>query len=438
MNQHRSTIPTVLKSAALWLLIGILCISFQASLAAEKNDDSGSKADEQKEDKIDNLEDKIDALEDEIGQKRKTERTINTEIEIIDKSVQAIELQMEKSKQVVDQLEQSIEEKDVEIEKLQQEILKQKDMLGEYIRRMSQSGQESDLIFMESGGSLEDYFNLVDSYERMQEEVSRMLSEIQTSKDELDKQREELDDKHGQQQQVYLIQQDQNRTLEYEQKRKERLLSQTQKDLDILSVERDELRAQLNALQSLGSTINLEEAIEIAEYASGRTGARTAFLLGVLRVESNMGQNVGGGRYKSDMNPTQHDLFKKICSELDLKASDMPVSKRVCYNTKSKDGCGGWGGAMGPAQFMPSTWMGYKDKVAKVTGHNPPNPWNLKDALVAMGLKLAVVPGVTDHKESAERKAAAMYLAGGNWESYPWYGDRVMYYADGFEKYMKD
>jgi membrane-bound lytic murein transglycosylase B len=182
----------------------------------------------------------------------------------------------------------------------------------------------------------------------------------------------------------------------------------------------------------------LDEAIAAAKYASDKTGVRTPFLLGVLRVESNLGQNVGGGRYKTDMNPAQHANFQNICKDLGLKATDMPVSRRVCYNTKSKDGCGGWGGAMGPAQFMPSTWMGYKDKVAKVTGNNPPNPWNIKDALVAMGLKLSSVAGVTSGKESAERQAAAMYLAGGAWQRYSWYGDRVMYYADGFEKYIKE
>ena len=92
---------------------------------------------------------------------------------------------------------------------------------------------------------------------------------------------------------------------------------------------------------------------------------------------------------------------------------------------------------MGPAQFMPSTWMGYKDRVKKITGHTA-DPWDLEDALIAMGLKLSAVSGVTSHKRSAEKQAASMYLAGANWQYYTWYGDRVLYYADGFEKYMKD
>jgi hypothetical protein len=54
-----------------------------------------------------------------------------------------------------------------------------------------------------------------------------------------------------------------------------------------------------------------------------------------------------------------------------------------------------------------------------------------------MGLKLAAVNGVTAGDRSAWAKAAAMYLAGGAWENYSWYGDRVLSYADGFRKIIK-
>jgi hypothetical protein len=81
--------------------------------------------------------------------------------------------------------------------------------------------------------------------------------------------------------------------------------------------------------------------------------------------------------------------------------------------------------------------MGYKSKVEKITGEIPANPWDLKDSLVAMGIKLSAVDGVTSGNRAAWAKAAGMYLAGGNWENYSWYGDRVLAYADGFKKIMK-
>jgi len=55
-----------------------------------------------------------------------------------------------------------------------------------------------------------------------------------------------------------------------------------------------------------------------------------------------------------------------------------------------------------------------------------------------MGLKLAAVDGVTADNRKAWAKAAGMYLAGANWENYSWYSDRVLSYADGFKKVLKD
>ena len=233
------------------------------------------------------------------------------------------------------------------------------------------------------------------------------------------------------------MQNEQQRTLDSQEQAKNYLLSQTRNEKQALSDQMGKLQDQLNALQTLGEPINIDEAISAAKYASGFTHVAPEFLLGVLRIESGLGTNVGGGRYKTDMNPAQWDTFKKICGELGIDPSNVPVSRRACYNSDAKDGCGGWGGAMGPAQFMPTTWLGYKSKVEKVTGSSPANPWSLKDSLVAMGLKLAAVDGVTAGDRAAWAKAAEMYLAGGNWENYSWYGDRVLSYADGFKKIMK-
>ena len=83
-----------------------------------------------------------------------------------------------------------------------------------------------------------------------------------------------------------------------------------------------------------------------------------------------------------------------------------PVSKKHWY---------GWGGAMGPAQMMPATWLGYKARITEITGNNPPSPWNIKDAFVAAALYLAN-KGANQKTLDAEWKAAMMYLAGANWK----------------------
>jgi membrane-bound lytic murein transglycosylase B len=89
---------------------------------------------------------------------------------------------------------------------------------------------------------------------------------------------------------------------------------------------------------------------------------------------------------------------------------------------------------MGPAQFMPTTWLIYKNKISEITGNNPPNPWNPQDAFVAASLLLKD-NGAANGDYAAERKAALKYLAGSNWNksAYSFYGDDVMELANKYQ-----
>jgi membrane-bound lytic murein transglycosylase B len=81
----------------------------------------------------------------------------------------------------------------------------------------------------------------------------------------------------------------------------------------------------------------------------------------------------------------------------------MPVSKEPSY--------AGCGGAMGPAQFLPTTWLLYEKRVAELTGHNPPNPWNVEDAFTAAALFLAD-RGAASKTVAGETSAAKAYISG--------------------------
>ena len=60
---------------------------------------------------------------------------------------------------------------------------------------------------------------------------------------------------------------------------------------------------------------------------------------------------------------------------------ETPVSCCMYYKGKPY----GWGGAMGPAQFIPSTWVLYEDKIKAITGKTA-DPWNIRDAFLASGI----------------------------------------------------
>jgi membrane-bound lytic murein transglycosylase B len=171
-------------------------------------------------------------------------------------------------------------------------------------------------------------------------------------------------------------------------------------------------------LEGVGLSMSLEDAYKHAKYAADRTGVRPAFLLAVLKQETSWGTNVGTGSWKKDMHKRDQPAFIQICDELNLDPDKMPVSRKPSY---------GWGGAMGPAQFLPATWLSYKDQIASLTGHNPPSPWDIDDAFTAAALKLAN-GGASQRTSAAEWKAAMIYFAGSRWNRsvYSFYGDSVM------------
>jgi membrane-bound lytic murein transglycosylase B len=91
---------------------------------------------------------------------------------------------------------------------------------------------------------------------------------------------------------------------------------------------------------------------------------------------------------------------------------------------------------MGPAQFIPSTWAQYKTRIAKISGQNPPNPWDARTAIFAAAMLMAD-NGADGGTRATERLAALRYLAG--WANagkaaYAFYGNDVMDLADKFQQ----
>ncbi|OGI37180.1 MAG: hypothetical protein A2612_03815 [Candidatus Moranbacteria bacterium RIFOXYD1_FULL_44_12] len=387
--------------------------------------------------RIDDLRKQIEIYQKNIEEKNHKEESLSNDIEILEADIKKIELQIQETNLQIDALEGEITQKEIEIEKMQKQLEAKKEMLAKFLQELYEKGggETSEIVF--SGQSFSDYFSKIESLESFEDQIKETHDQLEASRNVLKGEKENLVDKKIDKENLRGMQNDQERSLEREKQMETLLISQVRNERQALEKNVGRLQAELSELQSLGEPINLEEAVKAAKYAADLTDVAPEFLLGVLRVESGLGTNVGGGKYKSDMNPSQWDTFKKICKELGLDPDKTPVSRRACYNSEASDGCGGWGGAMGPAQFMPSTWMGYKSQIEKTTGRSPANPWDVEDSLVAMGLKLGSVEGVKAGDRKAWAKAAGMYLAGSNWEKYSWYSDRVLYYADGFKKIMK-
>jgi membrane-bound lytic murein transglycosylase B len=171
------------------------------------------------------------------------------------------------------------------------------------------------------------------------------------------------------------------------------------------------------------------------------TGVRPAFLLAVLTQESNIGRNVGQC-YLKDPNTGSGIVAKtgKVISRVMKPSRDVPHFLTICketgrnpYNTLvSCPMSFGYGGAMGPAQFIPSTWVMYKDRVRAITG-KAADPWNIRDAFLAAGLLLRDA-GAARQTYNAEWRAAMVYFSGSTNPKYSFYGNAVMSITRQYEE----
>jgi membrane-bound lytic murein transglycosylase B len=173
----------------------------------------------------------------------------------------------------------------------------------------------------------------------------------------------------------------------------------------------------LSALFALrdSKAIPFERALAYAKEASNGTGVRPAFILAILTQETNLGANVGTCNrpgdpatksWKNIMKPTRDiEPYLRIVKSLGITPESMPLS---CPQGN------GYGGAMGPSQFIPSTWELYTNRVSVVTGNRPANPWNAEDAFAATSVYLKDL-GADARTYAAESRAAGKYYAGSRW-----------------------
>lgn len=385
-------------------------------------------------DEIKQIQAEIAKHQADVKAKQKEGKSLKNEIAIYDGNIRKNQLEIEETKATIEKTDLEIEAAKSRMQEDDKNIAANRAALKDLIRELYSYQQSSMLEILIENHNLSDFFNEVGSMESVQSKLYRTVNELRQEKKDLAVKNEELEAKQVEYQSLVNIRYEQNGSLENLKSQKDEILKITNGEegkFQALVAQNQSLlpslRAEIRNLQSLGTSISFNDAISAAKYAGSVTGVRPALLLAILRVESGLGTNVGGGRYATDMNPSQRPVFEAITQELGYDPNVMPCSKKSASY-------GNWGGAIGPAQMIPSTWQSIKAEVAQIVKKNPPDPWNLTDSIAAIAIKLSKVNGVTSGNRDAEYQAAGIYLAGVNWQKFPFYPNKVMYYADLYEK----
>lgn len=385
----------------------------------------------QKQEELDKVQKNINSLDQSIKKKDSEVKTLEKEIDILGDNISKANLEIERTKIALEKIGLDVEEVEENVTNKEAVIEHEKNFLKEFLRLVYKNDNSTFLERILSDEKLADVLADAEAMQNIQQKIQSALENLKQERADLKKNQLDLENKQDEQDQLFAMQEAQKAALQSDALKKDRFViaAKTKKvemETDLNSAEKTKkiLRDEIFSLKSAGVSMSMQQALDIASFAASKTGIRPEFLLGLLKVESDLGNNVGGGNYKKDMSPAQHEAFFAVCQKLNLNPETMPVSKRP---TNYK----GWGGAMGPAQMMPKTWLGYEADVAQLTGNNPPSPWDNKDAFTAAALKLSR-DGASSQNRDDEWKAAMMYLAGSNWNnpSLRWYGDRVLKLAE--------
>ena len=387
------------------------------------------------------LERELDQLNAQIGELNGTVSGLQSEgqslkrdIAILDARIKQAQLSIEARNITIRNLASSIAAKERAIGGLNNKLGSEKESLAQLLRATNEIDSTSLLEVALSNENLSEFFGDLDAFDSIKAALSDSFKEIGATKTITQAQKGALEKDQADEVELRTIQQLQQRKIKDQEAEKQRILKATQGQeaayASLIKAKQKsaaQIRAELFTLRGTAA-IPFQEALDYANTASKKTGVRPALILGIIAEESNLGENVGTGSWRVDMkSPRDTEPFLRITAALGLDPDRMPVSKKPWY---------GWGGAMGPAQFIPSTWVLYEERVAATTGNRPANPWNPQDAFMASAILLKD-NGAAKGTVAAERLAALRYLAG--WvnatkPAYAFYGDDVMQLAAKYQE----
>ncbi|MGB9847909.1 MAG: lytic murein transglycosylase [Minisyncoccia bacterium] len=384
------------------------------------------------EKQLQELEAQIDEYQGNIAVLQKQANSLNQTIKLLDAQINKLNLQIKATTLQLEKLDSEIGVVKVNVAKTQKNIDETQDMLVYALKKIYEEGQKSLLVVFLSEDTLSDAFTAVNDLTSLQTQIKNNLEQLVNLKAALVEQKENLTNEKEEVLKLKALQEAQKKQLEATKKEKDDLMritkgqeSKYQELLKKTQQTASQIRSRIFSLLG-GGELRFEDAYKLAKFAGDQTGVRPALILAVLDRESAFGRNVGRCNWKTAMHPTRDQpIFLQIVQELNISPDSVYVS---CANAD-----GYYGGAMGPAQFIPSTWWKYKDRIAAITGNNPPSPWRNVDAFVAMALLLKDL-GADKQTYAAEREAAARYYAGSQWRKFLYsYGQWVVEKAQKYE-----
>ncbi|MFI5260409.1 MAG: hypothetical protein ACHQU0_01265 [Candidatus Paceibacteria bacterium] len=441
-----------------------LCVLAPSFALAQDAVQAVSTRQQELQSQLDALQNQITAQQQLLDTAQNQHQTLQTQIDAFNAEIKKTQLQIQAINLTITQLNGNIDTHNQTLSSLSAQLDAEKESLAQILRQTQMLDDYSVVSVALGSKDVSGFFSDLDVFTSIQSSLSKSFDQIQITSSSTESEKEALQARLAEQEQLRTVAQLAQQQVQSQEDDKQRLLAQTkgieanyQKLIATNQKTAAQIRSELFMLRDTAA-IPFGTALQYAQAAEKATGTRAAVTLGVLKQETNLGENLGTGSWRIDMAPNRDQpVFAYITQALGLDPDKMPVSKKPWY---------GWGGAMGPGQFIPSTWVCYggfvnantntctptssatnfwqgpwkyvasKDRVRTLLGASAPsNPWDARTAIMATAMLMAD-NGAGAQTPAAERLAALRYFAG--WggatnKAYAFYGDGVMEFAAQFQ-----
>jgi peptidoglycan hydrolase CwlO-like protein len=388
---------------------------------------------------------------------RAKKNTIQGDVTALNAQIKKAETEIKQRNNTITTLAAEINEKTTRIGMLEERIRRGQESLAKLLRQKHESETQSLIVMALSSENLSTFFSDISDIDSINRSLQDLFAELRSVKGETElekkalsvKKNQELDAKH----EVEVKKTEVARTKQ----EKNELLNATQQQektyAQVLAERQQKAERIRNALFDLRDTqgISFATALDYASLAGQKTGVRPALILAILSQESDLGKNIGscyvsnlstgdgvgkntGTPYEKVMKAPRDTVpFEQVAASVGLAWATTPVS---CPLGKTYTSSRGYGGAMGPSQFIPSTWQLFAPRIASAVGVVTPNPWDPRDAIMATAIYLADL-GASGQTYTSERNAACRYYSGRSCDnktpSNTPYGNSVIKKADDFQ-----
>ncbi|MFA6257897.1 MAG: lytic murein transglycosylase [Candidatus Paceibacterota bacterium] len=375
------------------------------------------------------IEAELASLLNKQKEQQKASGTLKGDVAYLTSQINALKTKIKARALAIAQLKINIKEKVSTINSLSNKIAREHTSLSQLLRNTNEFDSQNSLIYLLSDDSISDFYSDLESYNSIKQAVKDSIDIINGVKTQTEVEKQSLEKKQDAETDAKAeLESAQKSTAKAEADKKQLLAISKDKEAAYkkLAAEKkaqaDKIRAALFPLANTTTKIDFGTALAYANEVKSATGVDPAFLLAILTQESNLGANVGqcyltntdtgagvgkntGTPFSNVMKPTRDvQPFLDITSALGLDAFKTPVSCPIA-------GVAGYGGAMGPAQFIPSTWKLFATRLKNALGHFA-NPWSPRDAFMASGMYLTDL-GAVGNSASAQNKAACKYYGSG-------------------------